>query len=585
MLRTHTCGELNEKNIGSEVKLAGWVHSRRDHGGLIFIDLRDAYGITQIVFDPGRSKEIHDRAQSLRSEFVIGITGTVDRRPEGTENNKLPTGAIEVSSTKLEVLNPSATPPFEVDDAAAVSEESRLKYRYLDLRRPVMQKNMRVRYKITKIMRDYLDDQKFVDVETPVLTKSTPEGARDYLVPSRLNAGMFYALPQSPQLFKQILMVSGLDRYYQIARCFRDEDLRADRQPEFTQLDMEMSFVDEEDIYGLCEGLLKRIFNEIAGIDVKTPFEKLGYGEAMARFGTDKPDLRIPIELKDLTGAVEKCGFNVFKNVIKAGGRVMGFAVTGAASLSLSKINELIAFAQNYGAKGLAYLKIEEGKVSSPIQKFFKPEELDAIIGAAGAKPGDMIFIVADAVTVAYQALGALRIELAGMFGLIDKSAFRPLWVVDFPLFKFNKDDNRWESEHHPFTACKAEDAALIERGEYAGVRSKSYDLVINGMELASGSIRIHSRVLQEKIFKVIGISDDEAKRRFGFLLDAFRYGAPPHGGIAIGLDRFTTLFTGSESIRDVIAFPKTQKAYCPMTSAPSEVDEKQLRELHIKLR
>jgi len=583
MLRTHTCGDLNQTNVGQKVTLAGWVHSRRDHGELIFTDLRDAYGLTQVVFDPKENRDLHTAAHELRGEYVIRVTGTVRMRPEGTENKKLPTGMIEVNAGELQILNAALTPPFEVDDSTIVSEEARLKYRYIDLRRPFMQKNLRLRYKITKIMRDYLDERKFVDVETPILTKSTPEGARDYLVPSRLNPGYFFALPQSPQLFKQLLMVSGLDRYYQIARCFRDEDLRADRQPEFTQLDIEMSFIDEDDIYSLCEGLLARLFKETVGAEIKTPFRRMKYHEAMEKYGSDKPDLRIPIELKDVSDIVENADFNVFKTVVKSGGAVAAFAATGAGSFSLSKINELTAFCQNYGAKGLAWFKVEEGKVSSPIQKFFKKDEIDAIISRTGAKAGDMIFFMADKKEPAYQILGALRIEVAKNLNLIDKDKFEILWVVDFPLFKWNAEENRWESEHHPFTSFKEEDKALLDKGELKNIRSKSYDLVINGMELASGSIRIHNMETQEKIFKTIGIDEEEAKRRFGFLLEAFRYGAPPHGGIAIGLDRFTTLFTKSESIRDVIAFPKTQKAYCPMTSAPSVVDDKQLKELHIK--
>ncbi|MDD5439362.1 MAG: aspartate--tRNA ligase [Candidatus Omnitrophica bacterium] len=583
MLRTHTCGELSEKNNGADVTLSGWVHSRRDHGELVFVDLRDAYGITQIVFDPKESRELHAQAEKLRSEFVIQVAGTVRLRPKGTENTKIPTGLIEIAARKMVILNQALTPPFEIDDTQTVSEEARLKYRYIDLRRPVMQRNLRLRHRMNKIMRDFLDEKKFVEVETPILTKSTPEGARDYLVPSRLNAGYFFALPQSPQLFKQILMVSGLDRYYQIARCFRDEDLRADRQPEFTQLDIEMSFIDEEDVFALCEELLVMLFKDLKGITLKTPFPRLPYREAMARYGSDKPDTRIPIELKDISSIVKACNFNVFKQVIGSGGSVIGLTGRGCAGFSRSKIDELTKLVQSWGAKGLAYFILEDGKVNSPIQKFFTQDELAAITGAMGAVPGDIMFFVADRKEVIYPALNALRIELARINKLIDHDKVDLLWVVDFPLFKYNEEEKRWESEHHPFTSLKTDDIPLIEKGDLGNIRSKSYDLVINGMEIASGSIRIHSKELQEKIFKTIGISGEEAAVRFGFLLDAFRYGAPPHGGIALGLDRFITIFTKSESIRDVIAFPKTQKAVCPMTSAPSTVDEKQLKELHIR--
>ena len=583
MLRTHTCGDLNNKHIGEETTLAGWVHSRRDHGELIFIDLRDRYGITQVVFDPKENRELHTKAHQLKSEYVIQVKGKVRPRPEGTENKKLSTGTIEVLSTGVEIFNESLTPPFEIDDSVTVSEETRLKYRYVDLRKPLIQRNLRLRHKMMKTMRDFLDEKDFMEVETPILTKSTPEGARDYLVPSRQNVGKFYALPQSPQLFKQLLMVSGFDRYFQIARCFRDEDLRADRQPEFTQLDIEMSFIEEDDMFSLCEEMLSLLVKKVMDIEIKTPFPRLRYADAMKRFGTDKPDMRIPIELKELTDIFKNCGFNVFKQVLSGGDSIIGFRAKDCASFSLSKINELTKLVQGWGAKGLAYFKIEKDKIQSPIQKFFTKEELDALLSITGAEAGDMIFIVADTKDTAYPALSALRIEIAKIKDMIDKDKFDFLWVVDFPLFKYNAEEKRWDSEHHPFTSCSPEDIPLLEKGEYGKVRSRSYDLVINGTEIASGSIRIHSRVLQEKIFQVIGIGSEEAEKRFGFLTDAFRYGAPPHGGIAFGLDRFITLFTKSDSIRDVIAFPKTQKGICPMTNAPSDVDEKQLKELHIK--
>jgi len=584
MLRTYTCGELREGHIGKEATLCGWVHSRRDHGDLIFTDIRDAYGITQVVFDPAEDRDLHIEAHKLRGEYVVQVVGLVRNRPEGTLNSKIPTGMIEVLARKIHILNVSDTPPFEIDESTNVSEEMRIKYRYIDLRKPLMQQNLRMRHRATKIIRDYMDEKTFVDVETPILTKSTPEGARDYLVPSRVNKGHFYALPQSPQLFKQILMVAGLDRYYQIARCFRDEDLRADRQPEFTQLDIEMSFIEEDDIFSLCEGLIGKLFKKIAGIDIPLPFPRIAYRDALRRFGTDKPDTRIPVELKEVTEVVRQTNFNVFKNVIKSGGIIVGLRGIGCASLSLSKINELISQAQELGAKGLAYLKIEEDKIQSPIQKFFKKEELDSLVSALGGQPGDILFFVADKKEICYQVLGAVRLVIAKLKDLTEKDRFDFLWVTDFPLFKYNDDEKHWESEHHPFTSCKDDDVHLLDKGDYANIRSQSYDLVINGVEMASGSIRIHSRDIQKKIFDVIGIQEEEAQARFGFLMDAFKFGAPPHGGIALGLDRFITLFTKSESIRDVIAFPKTQRAICPMTGAPSLIDEKQLTELQIRI-
>jgi len=586
MLRTHTCGELNEKNIGKTAKLCGWVGSRRDHGNLIFIDLRDGYGITQIVFDPKTHPSIHKEAEALRAEFVVMVEGVVESRPEGTNNDKIPTGKIELRAQTIEILNKSLTPPFEITDAINISEEARLKYRYLDIRRPSMQKNLRLRHKVCKLARDYFDEKNFVEVETPILTKSTPEGARDYLVPSRLNPGMFYALPQSPQLFKQILMVSSMDRYFQIAKCFRDEDLRADRQPEFTQFDIEMSFITEEDIFELSEGLMKKIFKGAIGADLKTPFPRMKYSEAMARFGCDKPDTRFGLELVEITNLVKNCQFKIFHEVIKKGGKIVAINAKGCAAYSRSQIDELIEFVKTYGAKGLANFKAEKGGLASQIDKFFTKEELSEIREALCAENGDMIFIIADAEKICFDSMANLRKLLGQKLGLIDEKRFNFLWIVDFPLFKYNEEEKRWESEHHPFTSCHREDLALLEKGrDLASVRSRSYDLVLNGMEMGSGSIRIHDRKMQELIFKTIGISDEDAKSRFGFLLDAFRYGAPPHGGVAFGLDRLMAIFTASESIRDVIAFPKTQKAFCPMTSAPSVIDEKQLNELGIKIK
>ncbi|MDP2929445.1 MAG: aspartate--tRNA ligase [Candidatus Omnitrophota bacterium] len=586
MLRTHTCSELNEKDIGKSVKLCGWVGSRRDHGSLIFIDLRDGYGLTQIVFDPKTFPAAHKEAEGLRAEFVVRIEGIVESRPEGTNNDKLPTGKIEVRARNIEILNRALTPPFEITDTINISEEARLKYRYLDIRRPSMQKALRLRHKVCKLARDYFDEKNFVEVETPILTKSTPEGARDYLVPSRVNPGMFYALPQSPQLFKQLLMVSSLDRYFQIAKCFRDEDLRADRQPEFTQFDIEMSFVTEEDIYELSEGLMKKIFKEAIGVDLKTPFPRLRYSESLARFGCDKPDTRFGLELAEITNIVKDCQFKIFHEVIKNNGKILAINAKGCGSYSRGQIDELIEFVKGYGAKGLANFKVIKGSLVSQVDKFFTKEELSAVNKILSGEDGDMIFVIADSEKTAYDSMSNLRKLLGRKLKLIDDKRFEFLWIVDFPLFKYNDEDKRWESEHHPFTSCHPDDLELLEKGrQMHSIRSRSYDLVINGTEIGSGSIRIHDRKMQELIFKTIGISGEEALSRFGFLLDAFKYGAPPHGGVAFGLDRLMTFFTGSESIRDVIAFPKTQKAFCPMTSAPSAVDEKQLNELNIKIK
>jgi len=584
MLRTHTCGEINEKLIGKNITLCGWVHSRRDHGELMFLDLRDAYGLVQVVFDPKTNRDLHTKVHELKNEYVIGIKGKVRPRPEGTENTKIHSGKVEVLADEFTIFNSSLVPPFEIDDSTPVSEEVRLKYRYLDLRKPLMQKNLRLRHKVVRIIRNFLSDRNFVEIETPILTKSTPEGARDYLVPSRTNIGKFYALPQSPQLFKQILMVSGLDRYYQIARCFRDEDLRADRQPEFTQLDMEMSFVEEEDIFSVCEELMTTIFKEISGVTLKKPFFRLSYAQAMARFGTDKPDLRLKVpELVNVTGLFTGTAFKVFKNVIDKKNDIIGFNAEGCAYFSRKEVDELTKIAQDAGAQGLAYFRVEKDKVASPIAKFFKVEKLDKLKQNLSAKDGDLILLIADKKNIAHTALADLRMRVAELRGLIEKDGFKMLWVVDFPLFKYNEDEKRWESEHHPFTACREQDMPLLKEGKFENILARSYDLVINGTEIGSGSIRIHSRRLQEEIFEAIGIDAKEAKERFGFLIDAFNYGAPPHGGVAFGLDRFITLFTQSESIRDVIAFPKTQKGLCPMTGAPSAVDEGQLKELHIR--
>ena len=586
MLRTKTCGELRDKDVGTTAVICGWVSARRDHGNIIFIDIRDGYGITQIVFNPDTHADVHRKAEELRPEFVVRIEGKVGKRPAGTENEKIPTGKVELLATSVEILNRSLTPPFEITDNVSVTEEIRLKYRYLDLRRPSMQRNLRLRHKVCKVARDFFDERNFVEVETPILTKSTPEGARDYLVPSRVNPGMFYALPQSPQLFKQILMVSGLDRYFQIAKCFRDEDLRADRQPEFTQFDIEMSFVTEEDIYELSEALMKKILKEATGIDLEPPFPRLKYADAMARFGCDKPDTRFAMEIVDITDLLGNCKFKVFQDVIKKGGKVAAIVAKGCGGYSRSQVDELVEFVKGYGAKGLANFKMEGGGLASQIDKFFSQDELASIRKSLVCENGDMAFMVADEPSVVYESMAALRKLLGKRLDLIDDSKFHFVWITDFPLLKYNKDEKRWESEHHPFTSVYPEDIKLLEEGKsLERIRSMSYDLVLNGTEIGSGSIRIHDRKLQELIFKTIGIGEDEVKQRFGFLLDAFRYGAPPHGGVAFGLDRLMTFFVGCDSIRDVISFPKTQKAFCPMTSAPSIVDEKQLNELGIKIK
>lgn len=583
MLRTHTCGELNERDIGKEVTLCGWVDARRDHGELIFIDLRDKYGVTQVVFNPEKDRRLHTEAHKLKSEYVIEIRGRAERRPKETENPKLSTGMVEVSVTDLMILSASETPPFEVLDDTKATEETRLQYRFLDLRRPAMQKKIELRHKICKKMREYLDKRGYLEVETPILTKSTPEGARDFLVPSRLNAGSFFALPQSPQLFKQILMVSGCDKYFQIAKCFRDEDLRADRQPEFTQLDIEASFVEEEDIYTLCEGLIKELYKEILNVDLETPFMRLPYGEAMEKFGSDKPDLRFGCEIKDITEALKNTELKIFKAAIESKGRLKAINAPGASKLSLKNIDELTKFVAEYGAKGLAYFKVEESALSSPISKFFKKYEADAMRKLLGSKPGDMIFIVADTEKAALESIGSLRLKLGYDLGLIDEKRTSILWVSDFPLFKYNDEEKRWESEHHPFTSPKAHDLKELPK-DMASIKARAYDMVINGTEVASGSIRIHDRDVQKKLFSLIGINKKEAEARFGFLLRAFQYGVPPHGGIAFGLDRLITLFTKDKSIREVIPFPKTQKGICPLTDAPSSVADAQLKELGIKL-
>ncbi len=581
--RTHDCYSITEESLESEVTLMGWVHRRRDHGGLIFVDLRDRAGITQVVFAPEVNKEAHEKAHSLRSEYVIAVRGKVRRRPEGMENPKIKTGMVEVACEELRILNTSKTPPFPLDEEKEVSENVRLKYRYIDLRRPVMLENLRLRHDVCQAMRIFLSQKGFFEIETPMLTRSTPEGARDYLVPSRVNPGKFYALPQSPQLYKQILMIAGMEKYFQIVRCFRDEDLRADRQPEFTQLDMEMSFVKEDDVIELIEGLMESIFKQTLGIEVQIPFKRLSYKEAMERFGTDRPDMRFGLELVDVSDIAASCGLKVFNSVVSAGGVVKAINAKAMADLSRKDLDVLTEFAQSLGAKGLAWVKIkEDASWQSPIAKFFKDEEQKAMMERLDAAPGDILFFGADQKATVFRVLGELRLELARMRGLIPKDRFDFVWITEFPLLEFDEDEGRFKALHHPFTAPMKEDVGLLD-SDPGAVRSRAYDLVLNGIEIGGGSIRIHQPSLQRKVFKTLNISDEEAEEKFGFLLEALTYGAPPHGGIAFGLDRLVMLMAGRNTIRDVIAFPKTQKAQCLMARAPAEVNMAQLAELYLK--
>ena len=581
--RTHHCCQLRATDINKEVVLMGWVQHRRDHGGVVFIDLRDREGITQIVFNPENSKEIHKKAQEIRNEYVLGVKGKVIARPDDMLNPAMETGAIEVLIDELNIFSKAKTPAFQIEDRVEASEAIRLQYRYLDLRRSQLKNNILARHKATMAIRNYLDNKGFVDIETPFLTKSTPEGARDYLVPSRVNQGEFYALPQSPQLFKQLLMISGFDRYYQIVKCFRDEDLRADRQPEFTQIDMELSFINEQEVMDVAEGMIVAIFKRVLDLDLVIPFPQITYDEAISRFGLDRPDLRFGLELCEVSDIVKDAGFKVFANVVKNGGLVKAINAKGCSTFTRKQIDELTAFAAVYKAKGLAWIKIKENEWQSPIAKFFTDKEKDALRMRLDLEPGDIVFFVADQPKITNEALGQLRNELARRLELISDDIFEFTWVTQFPLMDYDETEKRYQALHHPFTAPLEEDIEKLSLDPLS-VKSRAYDLVLNGIEIGGGSIRIHSAELQEKVLNCLGIDATEANEKFGFLLNALSSGAPPHGGIAFGLDRLMMLLCHEDSIRNVIAFPKTQKATCPLTEAPSKTSMKQLQELAIKI-
>ncbi|MGD9233106.1 MAG: aspartate--tRNA ligase [Desulfobacterales bacterium] len=584
MRRTHTCCELGADDVGAEVVLMGWVQRRRDHGGVIFVDLRDREGLTQVVFNPEVSPEVHEKAHVLRSEYVIGIRGKVEKRLEGMTNPKLKTGEIEIFVTELKIFNAAETPPFMIEDNVDVSENIRLKFRHIDLRRRLFQENIINRHKAAASVRQYLNSRKFLDIETPVLTRSTPEGARDYLVPSRVNPGLFYALPQSPQIFKQLLMISGFDRYYQIVKCFRDEDLRADRQPEFTQIDMEMSFVGEDDVMDVAEGLMTKLFKDVLNFDLKTPFPRLSYEDAVGRFGLDKPDIRFDLKLVNISDIVENAGFKVFADVVKKGGIVKALNAKGCINFTRKEIDDLTEFVAVYRAKGLAYIKVHEDSWQSPIAKFFTEDEKQALAQRIDMQAGDLVFFVADQPKVTNEALGNLRNFLGKKLGLLQENTFSFVWVTRFPLMEYDENEKRYQALHHPFTAPLEEDYDLLENDPLS-VRSRAYDLVLNGSEIGGGSIRIHQRQLQERVFAALSMDRKTYEEKFGFLLSALDSGAPPHGGIAFGFDRLVMILCGQPSIRDVIPFPKTQKAACLLTDAPSEADKAQLDELSLRIK